>query len=111
MINGKRIVGWAITWVLWPFLALVVALLAVLLVGCLLPGCAALRDRAGISTDLMSGNRIGGGGDSVSSWLREVGFWFLAAVLYYPAVHRPIRRRLSRDKGIDGAGVTAAKGA
>lgn len=43
---------------------------------------------------------IGGQGDSITSWLREViwGLLWLAAIVYYPLVHRPIRKAVERQR-------------
>ncbi len=56
-------------------------------------GCATTGDVAELRQQVGELHvRIGGEGDSILSWLREVGFWILAAVLYYPVIHRPLRR-------------------
>lgn len=64
-----------------------VVIATLLLIGCASTGeVAALRQQLG---ELHV--RVGGEGDSILSWLREVGFWILAAILYYPVIHRPLR--------------------
>ena len=54
---------------------------------------------------------IGGQGDSVTSWIREVvwGALWVVAILYYPAIHRPVRKWGERLVDGEGSNVKTSK--
>lgn len=94
--------------ILWGILWIASVTVLVILFVTALGGCATVEraqiDAAVARIDSLEASlatiSIGGGGDSVTSWIREVGWvvLWLSAMGYYPLVHRPIRKWKEKQK-------------